>query len=243
MLLSAFSGAQVVGLYAVAWRLACVPVQLIAASLSPVMFQRLTEHPSPRDRGALVLSVNRQIVMLVIPGFVFLALYSRELVPLVMGGRWAQSGTYAAIFAAPAALMMLTSPFDRFFDAAGKSHVSLILESSCTTVALVAVGTSLRMGSTPGVAMVWLAGVTLLYEIAWLFMIYWYCEFSRMAAFRSLLQAGGLVALTVLWFLACSYVRPGLPGMVMSAASMTAYYIFRLLRGGRLSDVSEAQSG
>jgi O-antigen/teichoic acid export membrane protein len=241
VLLSAFSGAQVVGLYAVAWRLACVPVQLIAASLSPVMFQRLTEHPSPKDRGALVLSVNRQIAMLVIPCFAFLALYSRELIPLVMGGRWAQSGVYAGIFAAPAAVMMMTSPFDRFFDAAGKSHVSLILEISCTSVALLAVGTSLKMGATPGTAMMWLAGVTLVYEIAWLFMIYWYCDFSKTEALRALLQALGLIVVTVLWFLVCSYVLPGFPGMALSAASMIAYYIFRILHGGGLLGVREVQ--
>lgn len=222
ILLSGFFGTQVVGLYAIAVRVAYAPVQLIASSLSPVVFQHLTK--DIENRSPFVLRAFRELAFLTMPGFIYLAWYSRVLFTTVMGRSWGDAGAYAEILAAPAAMQILTGPFDRLFDVIRKQHIALILESIYTLAALLTMGASHLAGASPTQVVLLFSVVTVAYQFLWLAAICVECS----CASRDLGREAVYVLALIVPFIACfGAARHFLSGPLAFAAStgiLCAYY-------------------
>ena len=116
VLLGLFSSTSVVGMYALAYRLTLMPISLITASLSPVMFQRASAARDIREVEGLIQTLLIWLVRLSVPAFVLAAVAAQRFAGVVLGLSWQSVGTYVAVLSLPAWLMLHTTWLDRMLD-------------------------------------------------------------------------------------------------------------------------------
>jgi O-antigen/teichoic acid export membrane protein len=97
-LIGAFLGTSPLGIYAIGYRILDVSQRLlinVARKITFPVFSRLQHDPARLARA--YLRVTRASAVLIVPGYVGLALVAPELTVLVFGRTWAESGPVAAI--------------------------------------------------------------------------------------------------------------------------------------------------
>jgi O-antigen/teichoic acid export membrane protein len=96
---SFFFSAEVVGFYMAANRLAKRPITMIGQSLSQVYFQSASEAYHKGNNELLKLyrkTISRMAILLVLP-IIIIVLFGPELVALILGEEWRESGIYMQI--------------------------------------------------------------------------------------------------------------------------------------------------
>lgn len=119
-------GARSLGLYAVAFRLADLPVSLIGAIIGRVMFPvySLLQDDLPGVRRVFVQNLQR-VALVLLPVTIGLMVDARPIVLGLLGAKWAAAVTPLRILAAWALVRSFVSPSGAIFDGRGKPHLSL----------------------------------------------------------------------------------------------------------------------
>ena len=178
VLLGLFSSTSVVGMYALAYRLTLMPISLITASLSPVMFQRASAARDIREVEGLIQTLLIWLVRLSVPAFVLAAVAAERFAGVVLGLSWQSVGTYVAVLSLPAWLMLHTTWLDRMLDRLNRQKLALGIEVVYSIVALATVTATLRWSRSGLEGIAAFALITSLYQVAWLLALYHVAGFS-----------------------------------------------------------------
>lgn len=117
VLLAAFFGTTVVGLYSRAAVLLALPLSIVAQAISQVFFQRAaSKRAAGEDLGDLVEGVCRPLMGIMIPPLLIVALIGKDIFSVFLGARWAEAGTYAQILVPWILFFSLTASVTSLFD-------------------------------------------------------------------------------------------------------------------------------
>ena len=186
ILLGIFASSKVMGFYSLALRLVLAPQTLALNSLSSVLFQRAAEAERVSEVAPLVRRVNIQMSSLMVPTFIFLAWWAKDLIAVLLGEKWRGAGTYVSLLCAPAFGLVLQNWLIRLLTIARRQRDGFILEALYTVVSLTAFWVSFRIWNDPLIAVGGFAMVTVFYNVAFFLVCYRTCEFPL----RDLLQTG-----------------------------------------------------
>ena len=89
-----FFGPAVVGFFSMAYRLVAGPVQVGAASLTRVFFERANRAYNDGDLASLTLTAYQRLAIIVTTPMALLFMASPELITLILGDQWIESGFY-----------------------------------------------------------------------------------------------------------------------------------------------------
>ncbi len=231
VILRIFSNLSMVGLYSMASRAVYLPVSLIASSMNDVFYEKAA---TELKRGGLEVFVTRLLriqVVLAAPLIVLTAFDAKLIFGFVLGPKWIEAGTYAAILAFASFLYFLTSWLDRLFDVRGRQRLSLILEFSGNTASLG--GLTLMLWLHPDnvvLAVAVYATLQVLYSSIWLMFAYHVAGFERKALgllLRDAVVSAG-VATGVIG--AIHLLLHGWPAFLVSAVAASCMIVIAFVR-------------
>ena len=112
LMLSKFFDAYIVGVFSLTFRALNLPMSLIAASFSQVLFQRFVSlhKNSPEELSGYVLRLFFLLLGLMVPVVIFVWVFGPQLFALVFGEAWQQSGNYARLLIIAIAIRFAVSP-------------------------------------------------------------------------------------------------------------------------------------
>jgi O-antigen/teichoic acid export membrane protein len=206
----------VVGAYFFAFRLAIQPVQMLAGSLSGVMFPLLAQLRADPDRQReAAINASRVLAFAVMPYCFMQAAVARPLLSLVFGAKWQVSIPLVQILSIGLAFDAVSWIAGALLSARGEFRRSFIYSCIFSPVFFIVVGVGGIVASAIGVA----TAVSLFYMV--ISPVYSYVVFSRMgASFRDV----GAIYLT---------------STVFAAVAMTlAAGLASLVPGGQLAQVA-----
>jgi O-antigen/teichoic acid export membrane protein len=119
-------GARSLGIYAIAFRLADLPVSLVGMILGRVMFPLYSQLQDDVDavRRAFVQNLQR-VALVLLPITLGLLIGARPIVLALLGSKWEAAVTPLRILAVWALVRSFVSPSSSVFDGRGKPHLSL----------------------------------------------------------------------------------------------------------------------
>jgi O-antigen/teichoic acid export membrane protein len=101
----------VVGYYAMASRLARLPLNLASVALQRVVMQKFAElHNNGRALAPVYAKVTIGLAVIALPAFIFLMLWGEWLCTLVLGRRWTIAGQYVVILAPWLYVLWISNP-------------------------------------------------------------------------------------------------------------------------------------
>jgi lipopolysaccharide exporter len=178
VVLRVFSSLHVVGLYSLASRAIYLPVNLIAASMNQVFYEKAATELKEGRLEDFVTRVLRVQILLATPVLVFVAFEARLLFGEILGSKWAAGGAYVVWLACAGYMYFLTSWLDRVFDVRGRQRLSLGLEFAGNAASLGALVVTLMMTGNSVHAVAAFSVSEVLYSIVWL------CTAYHVAGFR-----------------------------------------------------------
>lgn len=112
LMLSRFYDSHVVGIFSLMFRALNLPMSLIAAALSQVLFQRIVklQRESPERLVVFVLKLFLMLLGLMVPLIVFIWFFGPDLFSLVFGEAWRKAGEYATVLIFAVAIRFAVSP-------------------------------------------------------------------------------------------------------------------------------------
>jgi lipopolysaccharide exporter len=237
VVLRIFSSLQVVGLYSLASRAIYLPVNLIAASMNQVFYQKAATELKEGQLEDFVTRVLRVQVLLATPVLVFVAFEARLLFGEILGARWANGGAYVVWLACAGYMYFLTSWLDRVFDVRGRQRLSLALEFAGNAASLGALILTLMLTGNSVHAVAAFSVSEVLYSMVWL------CTAYHVAGFRvkSLLTLAeealiSAVSVAALFLLIAKLLHPWpwvrLAVVVSLLATALLFSFVRYVRGG-----------
>jgi len=117
ILLAAFFGTAVVGLYSRALALVALPVMLVAQAVSQVFFQRAAEKKAAgEDLGQLVEQVCVRLTGLMTLPLLMVAIIGPDIFSVLFGIKWTEAGLYAAILVPYMFFVLITATLTSLFD-------------------------------------------------------------------------------------------------------------------------------
>jgi len=142
-MLGGVAGADVLGRFAMAWRVTSAPNSLLYAAIGPAYFGAAARG-SRAVNEALAVSLVRLSLVLLVPAFVFLAVEATTLATWLFGTEWAGSGPMITVLAVPMLTLAATGWIDRLFDVYQQQPAALALEVGFTALVLVAFALALQ---------------------------------------------------------------------------------------------------
>lgn len=119
LLISAFYGNVVLGLYSFTLRILKMPMGLIGSAVGQVFYQQAADIYNGRgDLHKFVKNITKKMCFLALPVFVVLALFSPQIFTVFLGEKWYQAGVYAQIFSPSIFMHFVVSPV---------SHIPIIV--------------------------------------------------------------------------------------------------------------------
>jgi hypothetical protein len=185
------AGADAVGRFGLAYRVAFAPNSLIYSAVSPI-FYSIASRGSKAAVGHFAAGlVEAGFVMLLVPYVVF-AIEAPALTDELLAERWHGTGPYLRALAGPALMLAATCWLDRAFDSFRRQNVAFALEATFTVASVVTVGALSRL--LDPVTVTWVFGTMgIVYYWTYFFMIFVSCGFPR-TDFRRACFNGALAA-------------------------------------------------
>jgi len=112
LMLSKFYSTEVTGIFSLTFRTLNLPMVLIAASISPVLFQRVTylNNHNPQLLYSHVIKAFCVLLVLSLPFLLIMLFWGVDLFSMVFGPQWAQAGEYASIIVLAIVVRFAVSP-------------------------------------------------------------------------------------------------------------------------------------
>ncbi|MGI9234000.1 MAG: oligosaccharide flippase family protein [Woeseiaceae bacterium] len=141
---------SVAGLYAMANRLAQVPVAIVANSMRRVFLQKAATiiHDGRSLNRAFLLATGGLALLGILP-ILCLWFFGQELSTWLLGSRWTDAGRYLEIMAPWLFMLWIESPCNPVFVVLRKQKFWLSLQTVLTLLRLAAFGLAILMGSSP----------------------------------------------------------------------------------------------
>lgn len=169
ILLGRFWGAAPLGLYTRAYQLASLPVQQLIGAVHGVAFSALSRMQGEvkRLQRAYLKSLSL-IVSLTVPVVISTAVFSNEVVLIVLGAKWMAVAAILRLLSPTVLVFALINPFSWFLRATGRVGRSLKMAFMITPVVILGISLGLRNGPT-GVAIGYSSAMILLFVpvVAW----------------------------------------------------------------------------
>ncbi len=126
-MLSNFFSSEVVGYYALGFRIIQFPMSLIGASIGQVFFQRAAEAKVDGTLANVVEATFRELTKFGLFPMVVLLMVGPEIFSFVLGSRWLESGIYAQILSPWAFMWFVTSPLSTLICVLEKQEFGLLI--------------------------------------------------------------------------------------------------------------------
>ncbi len=169
ILLGRFWGAAPLGIYTRAYQLATLPVQQLIGAVHTVAFSVLSRMQSEAQRlqRAYLQSLS-MIVSLTIPVVISTALFSNEIVLVMLGRKWMGAAVVLRLLSPTVLFFALINPFSWFLRATGRVGRSLKTAFLICPVVVLGILAGLR-GGPAGVAVGYSSAMVLLFVpvVAW----------------------------------------------------------------------------
>lgn len=130
LLLSTFFSTSVVGYYALAFRLINLPMMFIGRAIGQVFLQRASIAKYNGTLPKLVEQTLINLIQLVIFPLLTIILIGHDLIILVFGNRWGESGIYLQILGFWAIIWLITSPIDDLLQILERQKESLCIHAA-----------------------------------------------------------------------------------------------------------------
>jgi O-antigen/teichoic acid export membrane protein len=161
-MLGGVAGADVLGRFAMAWRVTSAPNSLLYSAIGPAYFSAAARG-TREGNERIALQLLRLSAALLVPAFVFLAVEATPLVTWLFGQHWAGSGRMIALLSVPMLTLAATGWVDRLFDVYLQQPAALALEAGFTCVVLVVFGLALRADASGDGAILAFAALSAIY--------------------------------------------------------------------------------
>jgi O-antigen/teichoic acid export membrane protein len=213
ILLGRFWGADALGLYGRAYQLVTLPVQQLNGAITGVAFPALSriQHDAERLARSFLRGYSF-LVSLTIPITISCALFSGEIVRIVLGAKWMEAAPIFRLLAPTALVFAVANPLSWLVLSTGR--IGRLLSISLATTPLVIVGIVLGLSHGP-------KGVAFGYSLAMLLVIIPIAAWSK---------HGTQITWTDLWR---ATKPPFLSGLLATAAGL----IVMVTLGGRLATI------
>lgn len=128
LMLSVFFSQQVVGYYAVSFRLIQMPMSLIGAALGQVFFQRSAEmRENPERLAENVEMVFQRLVAFCLFPALLLSIVGQECFEVILGQQWSEAGIYSQILSIWMFWWFISSPLSTIFIISEKQELAFIV--------------------------------------------------------------------------------------------------------------------
>jgi len=123
--------ANTVGQYALSFRVLQVPLALIGASIGRVYFQRLAKEKNESENiSGMVEKTFRRLMLMAIPGCLFLMALAPVLFEFIFGSDWRIAGEFTRFLAPAMAMRFVTSPLTTIFGVSNRQEIAAIWQFS-----------------------------------------------------------------------------------------------------------------
>ncbi len=172
IILRAFCGLDVIGLYLLANRAIYFPVSLFGSSMGQVFYQKAASEIKLPTLEPFVARLVRIQITFGVPVLIFFAFEAPLLFRTFLGARWQMAGSFAAWLAFAGFLYLLDAWLVRLFDVCGRQRLALILQIIGGGTSLAALSLALYFGKNAiwGIAAFTLSEVAS--SIVWLVFAY-----------------------------------------------------------------------
>jgi O-antigen/teichoic acid export membrane protein len=117
-----FFSPAIVGFFAMAFRLVAGPVQIGANSITRVFFERANRSARTGDLASLTLTAFQRLTIIVMTPMALLCIAAPELIALLLGDQWSESGIYLRWITLWLFFVATGSPLHRIFTVTEKQH-------------------------------------------------------------------------------------------------------------------------
>ena len=187
LMLAAFFSPATVGFYALADRIVKVPMLLVGRSISKVFLQRASA--VAKQEKALADLVDNVLTILIAIGLLpalLLGLIGQEIIAVVFGETWIETGLYLQIFSLWMFVWFVSSPMSTLFIVFEKQELALIIHSAIFITRLV----SFTVGGLFHNVLIALGFFAATGVIVYTILLIW-CLKQAKVSFRRLLQIVG----------------------------------------------------
>jgi len=182
VVISAYYGEVILGLFAITIRYLRIPVQVFGSSLSqvfiPGLAQDFNEGKNIRSKVMRIMRLNGLIGF--VP-FAILFFYGGPIFAFVFGSEWADAGVYAEIMAPWLFFNFITSPVSLLTTIVSKQKEFLIITVIGTLSALML---AIFFASQGRAFLDLIIGITALNALMYLFLIFWFLKVTRRTVLR-----------------------------------------------------------
>jgi PST family polysaccharide transporter len=171
ILIGRFWGAEALGLYGRAFQLVTLPILQLNAAISGVAFSALSRLQDDAERlERSFLKGYSLLLSLTIPTTISFALFSEEIVHVVLGAKWMDVAPILRLLVPAALIFALANPFSLLVISTGRARRALRM--SAATTPLVIVGIALGLSHGP-------RGVALGYSLAMALLVFPIVSWSK----------------------------------------------------------------
>ena len=128
LMLGVFFSPQIVGYYALGYRLISIPMNLIGNSIRQVFFQRASEAKAKGEISHVMESSFYYLVFLSFLPICVLFLTGKDIFQVFFGANWTESGVYVQILAIWLFAWFISSPVSTIFSVVEKQEFSLRIQ-------------------------------------------------------------------------------------------------------------------
>jgi O-antigen/teichoic acid export membrane protein/2-polyprenyl-3-methyl-5-hydroxy-6-metoxy-1,4-benzoquinol methylase len=244
VILRMFADLNLVGLYSMSARAVYLPVTLISSSMNDVFYEKAATELKTGGLERFVTRLLRIQLVLAAPVLVLFAFDAKLIFGFILGPKWVEAGTYAAILAFVSFLYFLTSWLDRLFDVRGRQKICLALEISGNAVALGSLALSLKWRPHDAPLAIGLyVALQIVFGIVWLIFAYRVAEFSMRGLTLLLRDAVVSIGLSTIFVGAVNHFLSGWPAFLVSTAIVMCMIAVSFVRyvstGSALSSTTE----
>lgn len=215
LLIGTFLGTGPLGLYAVGYRILEVSQTALVQVARKVTFPAFSRLQLDHERmRRAYFRVTRAASVVILPGYVALALVAPELTVTLFGARWAESGEVARILFLIGPVLSLQAFSFALLNAAGHPNISLRFRVLTTAVNVAGFVIAVQTGSIQAVAWAFVIRGYLLLPLN----LYWMKVYAEIPILEYLRQLRGIAAATVVMAAALLAVKLALGDAVPPAA-------------------------
>lgn len=213
LLIGVFLGTTPLGFYAVAYRIMEVSQTALVQVTRKVTFPAFSKLQDDADRmRRAYFRVTRTASVVILPGYIGLALVAPELTVTLFGSKWAESGPVARILFLIGPVLSVQAFSFALLNAAGHPHISLRFRFLTTVTNVIGFAIAVPFGIVAVAAAFVIRGYLLLP-----LNLYWMRVYAGIRPFEYLRQLRGIAVATLVMALAVVLVKVVLAGVLTPA--------------------------
>ncbi len=197
LIMEIFLPMQIVGLYALAYRVMNFPVTLVSNAIRPVFFQACS------SQGVMAIEpqlnrIMKWLVIIAMPCVVFYLYFAEEMFMLFFGSKWQGAGNIGKILIFPVFTFLLVNWMDRIMDVLGEQRLTLILETIFSSLSLLGLLVGFLLGLGFIKSLIIQCSILVIYNITYLIIAFERAGYDRRKPFKLMPLAFVITVITTL---------------------------------------------